>query len=251
DRVDGRAKVTGGARFAADRVIPSEARNPQPQGIPRDARDDTRVVHAVVVAASIPAGTIKSIDVAAAKKATGVLAVLSHLNAPKLNPPPAQGGGTSERAPQPQGNFAEPHFIPLSDGTVHYVGQQIAVVVADTLEHATHGAELVKVTYDAAPARTDMNALRNEATEKGSQQAPPFTKGDPLGAFATAPVKVDAVYRTPHEHHNPIEAHSIVVAWDGDRVTLHDSSQNIFAVRQTLAQAFGIPRDNVEVRSPF
>ncbi|HEY6140325.1 MAG TPA: xanthine dehydrogenase family protein molybdopterin-binding subunit [Thermoanaerobaculia bacterium] len=228
DRVDGRAKVTGGARYAAEHNV-----------------DD--VVHAVVVAATIPSGTIKSIDATAAKKAPGVMAVLSHLNAPKLKPPPAQsqGGG------QPSGNFAEPHFIPFSDGTVHYVGQQIAVVLADTLEHATHGAELLKIAYDAAPARTDMNALRAEATEKGSQQAPPFTKGDPLGAFATAPVKVDHVYRTPYEHHNPIEAHSIVVAWDGDKVTLWDSSQNIFAVRQTLAQSFGIPRENVTVKSPF
>jgi len=229
DRVDGRAKVTGGARYAAENNLPG-------------------LVHAVVVATTIPSGTIKSIDTAAAKKAPGVLAVLSHLNAPKLNPPPAQpqGGGG-----QPSGNFAEPHYIPFSDGSVHYVGQQIAVVVADTLERATHAAELVKVTYDAAPARTDMNALRNEATDKGSAQAPPFTKGDPLGAFATAPVKIDAVYRTPYEHHNPLEAHSIVVTWDGDRVTLYDSSQNIFAVRQTLAQAFGVPRDNVEVKSPF
>jgi len=237
DRVDGRAKVTGHARFAADRVIASAASNPPPQGIPRDARDDTRLVHAVVVASSIPSGTIKSIDTAAVKKAPGVIAILSHLNAPKLS--------------EPTGNFAEPHHIPFSDASVHYVGQQIAVVVADTLEHATHGAELVKVAYDAAPARTDMNALRAEATEKGSQQAPPFTKGDPLGAFATAPVKIDAIYRTPHEHHNPLEAHSIVAVWDGDRVTLHDSSQNIFAVRQTLARAFGIPRENVEVMSPF
>src|ERR1051326_8317955 len=230
DRVDGRAKVTGHARFAAENNLPG-------------------LVHAVVVASSIPSGTIKSIDTAAAKKAPGVIAVLSHLNAPKLNPAPAQsaGGGGG----QPSGNFAEPHHIPFSDASVHYVGQQIAVVVADTLEHATHGAELVKIAYDVAPARTDMNALRNEATEKGSQQAPPFTKGDPLGAFATAPVKIDQVYRTPHEHHNPIEAHSIVAVWDGDRVTLHDSSQNIFAVRQTLARAFGIPRENVEVMSPF
>jgi len=218
DRVDGRAKVTGGARYAAENNLPG-------------------LVHAVVVPAIIPSGTIKAINTATAKNAPGVIAVLSHLNAPRLN------------APQ-SGNFAE-HFVPFSDATVHYVGQQIAVVVADTLEHATHGAELVNVTYEAAPARTDMNALRAEATEKGSQQAPPFTKGDPLGAFATAPVKVDHVYRTPHEHHNPIEAHSIVAAWDGDRVTLHDSSQNIFAVRQTLARAFGIPKESVLVVSPF
>src|SRR4029078_431516 len=151
------------------------------------------------------------------------------------------------RGQKRQVNFPEPHYIPFSDGTVHYVGQQIAVVVADTLEHATHGAELVKVAYDAAPARTDMNALRAEATEKASRQPPPFTKGDPLGAFATAPVKVDHVYRTPHEHHNPIEAHSIVVSWEGDKVTLWDSSQNILAVRQHLEQSVGLHPDTVRV----
>src|SRR4029078_9077412 len=93
------------------------------------------------------------------------------------------------RGQKRQVNFPEPHYIPFSDGTVHYVGQQIAVVVANTLEHATHRAELVTIAYACPPARIDMNALRAEATEKGSQQAPPFTKGDPLGAFATAPVK--------------------------------------------------------------
>src|SRR5205823_3132305 len=106
------------------------------------------LVHAVVVAATIPAGTIRSIDTTAAKKAPGVIAVLSHLNAPKLNPPPAQqqGGG------QPSGNFAEPRLIPFADATVHYLGQQIAVVVAETLEEATHAAELVRVAYDPQPA---------------------------------------------------------------------------------------------------
>jgi xanthine dehydrogenase YagR molybdenum-binding subunit len=267
DRVDGRAKVTGAARYAAENNLPG-------------------IVHAVVIGSTIPAGTIKSIDAAAAKRAPGVLAVLTHLNAPKLNPPPSQGGGKSETGgggsasggpagggtgggassgqsaqggqrqqggggQQSSGNFAEPHFIPLSDGTIHYVGQQIAVVVADTLEHATHAAELVKIAYEAAPARTDMDQFRSEATEKGSQQAPPFMKGDPVAAFAGAPVKIDQIYRTPYHHHNMIEAHSIVVAWDGDKVTLHDSSQNIFASRQTIARAFGIPRENVHVVSPF
>jgi xanthine dehydrogenase YagR molybdenum-binding subunit len=228
DRVDGRAKVTGAARYAAENNPPG-------------------IVHAVVVSATIPSGTIRSIDTSAAKKAPGVIAVISHLNAPKLNPPPAQqqGGG------QPSGNFAEPHLIPFSDATVHYAGQQIAMVVAETLEQATHAAELVRVAYDAKPARTDMRALRGEAKDKGSQQAPPFTKGDPDAALASAAVKVDHVYSTPYEHHHPMEAHSLVAVWDGDRITLHDSSQNIFAVRQTLAQAFGIPRENVQVVSPF
>lgn len=258
DRVDGRAKVTGAARFAAENNLPG-------------------IVHAVVIGSTIPSGVIRSIDATAAKKAPGVLAVISHLNAPRINTPPAQGapssssGGTGaagggnmtssgsdqpqqqqqQQAPGSQGNFAEPHFIPFSDATVHYVGQQIAVVVADTIEHATHAAELVKISYDERPARTDMSALRSEAKDKAAQQAPPLTKGDPDGAFATAPVKVDQTYRTPYEHHNPMEAHSIVVAWDGDHVTLHDSSQNIFAVRQLIARTFGIPRDNVHVVSPF
>jgi xanthine dehydrogenase YagR molybdenum-binding subunit len=224
DRVDGRVKVTGAARYAAENNVPG-------------------LVHAVVIGATIPAGSIRSIDTTTAKKAPGVLAILSHLNAPKLTPPPAPGAGRG----QPSGNFAEPHYFPFSNATVHYLGQQIAVVVADTIEHATHAAELVKVAYDEQRARTDMRALRGEATEKGSQQVPPFRKGDPDAAFAS----VDQVYRTPYQHHNPIEAHSIVVAWDGDQVTLHDSSQNIFASRQTLALAFGIPKENVHVVSPF
>src|SRR5437899_5062241 len=88
DRVDGRAKVTGAARYAAENNLPG-------------------LVHAVVVSAAIPSGTIRAIDTAAAKKAPGVIAILSHLNAPKLNPPPAQGSGGQQ---QPSGNLAEPHY---------------------------------------------------------------------------------------------------------------------------------------------
>jgi xanthine dehydrogenase YagR molybdenum-binding subunit len=231
DRVDGRAKVTGSAKYAAEYNLPG-------------------IVHAAVVPATIASGKITAIDVSEAKKAAGVIAILSHLNAPKINQPPAKGG-QQEQQPGSSGNFAEPHLIPFSDNRVAYVGQQIAVVVADTIEHATHAAELVKVKYEQQAARTDMSALRHEAKDKASQQAPPFTKGDPDGAFASAAVKVDQTYRTPYEHHHPMEAHSIVVAWDGDHVTLHDSSQNIFAVRQMIARAFSIPRDNVHILSPF
>jgi len=264
DRVDGRQKVTGTARYAAENNLPN-------------------LVHAVVVAATIPSGTIEAIDSGAALKAPGVLAVISHLNAPKLAylssgggqsetggkaASPSGGGathgaspgGASQGAPTQGasqggltgGNFPEPRSVPFHDATVRYVGQQIAVVVADTLEHATHGAELVKVRYTPAVARTDMNKLRGDAKDKppGPQSAP-FTKGDPLAAFAAAPVRIDQTYRTPYEHHNPLEAHSIVAAWEGDHLTLHDSSQNIFATRSTLARAFGIPKENIRVLSPF
>lgn len=247
DRVDGRPKVTGEARYAAENNL---------QGL----------VHAVVVMSTIPAGTIKSIDTTAAKKAPGVLTVMSHLNAPKLNFPSSAGGGRNEtggptRSPSgggatqggpPAGNFAEPRLIPFQSPAIHYTGQQIAVVVADTLEHATHAASLVKVTYENAAPRTDLHALRAEAVVKpAGPQAQPFTKGDPQAAFAAAPVKIDQIYRTPYQHHNPLEAHSIVAVWDGEQLTLHDSAQNIFATRQTLARAFEVPLQNVRVLSPY
>ena len=247
DRVDGRPKVTGQARYAAENNLDG-------------------LVHAVVVMSTIPAGTIKAIDTAAAKKAPGVLTVMSHLNAPKLNFPSSAGGGRNEtggptRSPSgggatqggpPAGNYAEPKLIPFQSDAIHYTGQQIAVVVADTLEHATHAAALVKVTYDASTPRTDMHALRAEAVNKPpGPQSQPFTKGDPQAAFASAPVKIDQIYRTPYQHHNPLEAHSLVAAWNGEELTLHDSAQNIFATRQTLSRAFEVPLQNVRVLSPY
>src|SRR5215212_4836708 len=123
DRVDGRPKVTGKARYAAENNL-----------------DD--LVHAVVVMSTIPAGTIEAIDTAAAKKAPGVLTVMTHLNTPKLNFPGSAGGGRSETGGQPRnpggggatqggppaGNYAEPKLIPLQSANIHYTGQQIAVV---------------------------------------------------------------------------------------------------------------------------
>ena len=221
DRVDGRAKVTGSARFAAENNLDG-------------------IVHAVLVTSTIPSGTIRTFDTAQAKKVPGVIAILTHLNAPKLKPLGEAPG------------FAEPHHLPLSDATIHYVGQHIAVVVADTLEHATHAAELVRVTYADKPAKISLANHRGEAkdrTQNGLDNH--FSKGDADAAFASAPIKIDYTYRTPYEHHNPIEAHSIVAAWNGDQLTLHDSSQNIFAVRQTIAKAFDVPKENVRVLSPF
>ena len=249
DRVDGRLKVTGAATYAYENSLPG-------------------MTYAVLVTATIPAGTIQSIDTAAAKKAAGVIAVLSHLNAPKLNPLSSQGGGSSERqsptggssgGPSSQGgggagpsNFPEPRLIPFSGNRIEYLGQHVAVVVADTFEQAMHAADLVKVTYAPAPARIAIEEFRADARDKTPDSPDTkFSKGDADGALAAAPVKIDQLYRTPYEHHNPMEAHAIVVSWDGDHVTLHDSSQNIFAVRGTIARGFGIPRDNVHVLSPF
>jgi xanthine dehydrogenase YagR molybdenum-binding subunit len=217
DRVDGRPKTTGGARYAAEHNLENMA-------------------YGVLVMSTIPAGTIKSIDASAALKSPGVIAVLSHLNTRKLND--AQG----------KNGLREAALVPFQNARIHYVGQRIAVVVADTLEHATRGAELVKVTYDEAPARIDIQKFRSEANDRAQSR---FTKGDADSAFAAAPVKIDQVYRTPYEHHNPMEAHSLVAAWKGDDLTLYESSQNIFGVRASMATLFNILREQVRVESQF
>ncbi len=227
DRVDGRRKTSGGARYAAEHTLEN-------------------TTYGALVMSTIPAGTIKSIDTTAALKSTGVIAVISHLNAPKLTlpqPPPQQ-----QQAAGMSNNLAEPRNVPFQSNEVHYVGQRIAIVVADTLEHAIRGAELVKVTYNAGNAKTDMQKFRGEAVDRAKSA---FNKGDADAAFGSAPVKVDQVYRTPYEHHNPMEAHSLVAAWNGDHLTIYDSSQNIFAVQRTFALLFGIPKDNVHVVSQF
>ncbi|HEX7678710.1 MAG TPA: xanthine dehydrogenase family protein molybdopterin-binding subunit [Thermoanaerobaculia bacterium] len=223
DRVDGRQKVTGEARYAAENNLPNLA-------------------YAVLVTSSIPAGSIAALDAAAAKSAPGVLNVISHLNAPKL---PDTGGQ------QQDSNAAEHHHMPFSDDSVHYVGQAVAAVVADTFEHATYAAGLVRVTYRPTPARIVMEEHRSDAKERQGNAPSTFSKGDAEGALAGAPVKVDQIYRIPYEHHNQMEPHALVAAWDGDRLTVHDSAQNIFTTRQTLAKAFGIPAESVRVMSPF
>ena len=216
DRLDGRKKVSGDAKYAAENHLEN-------------------ITYGVLVMSTIAAGTIKSIDDRAAKKSTGVIAVLSHLNTAKVTAPK-------------QGSLRETKLIPFADNSVHYVGQRIAVVVGDTLEHATRGAELVKVTYDETPARIDMQQFRDQGKDTSKSL---FAKGDANAAFASAPVKVDQVYRTPYEHHNPMEAHSCIAAWNGDHLTLYDSSQNIFGAQQALSQMFGIPKENVHVMSQF
>jgi xanthine dehydrogenase YagR molybdenum-binding subunit len=230
ERLEGRAKVTGEARYATEHKLANAA-------------------WASLVSSTIPSGTIRKIDTTAALKSPGVLVVLSHVNAPKLQKPQrTQGGGGGEA----NSNLAETNYIPFSDATIHYLGQHVAVVVADTLEHAVRGAELVRVTYDPKPAKTSLDEHRASAQEKGTQQSPAsFAKGDADAAFASAPLKVDQIYRTPYEHHNPMEAHGLIASWEGDYLTLYDSSQNIFSVRRTISQMFGVPSENVHVLSQY
>jgi xanthine dehydrogenase YagR molybdenum-binding subunit len=216
-RVDGRLKVTGQARYAADHPVDG-------------------VVYAAVVDSSVGRGRITGVDTRAALAHPGVLRVISHLNAPKLpyrdnpgsnNPPP----GTRLRV--------------FQDDRVRFFGQPVAVVVAGTLEAAQHAAHLVEVSYAAEQPSTDV------ATAPADPPAT-YARGDADAALATAPVRLEMTYRLARNHHNPMEPHATIARWDGDRLTVWDKTQWVVGgTQQELAAVFGLPQQAVRVLSPF
>src|SRR5205823_567743 len=139
---------------------------------------------------------------------------------------------------------------PLQDDIIRYHGQPVALVVADTFERATHAATLVRVTYREEPAVLDFAAAPvfppggQKSSDRGSKKAIDYQRGDPDGAYAAAEVKVEATYTHPAEHHNPMEMHATLAAWDGGRLTLYDKTQWVDNVRQQVALAFGLAEDN-------
>ena len=222
DRVDGPAKVTGAARYAAEFVLPD-------------------LTHAALVSSTVPKGRITAIETRAAEKAPGVRAVITHLNAPRLayvpfeEPPEVDPGAGSQLRV-----FQGPDVL--------FNGQPIAAVVADTLEQARHAAALVRVTYEADAATTTFEAPRGRPPEEDTAET---RRGAAVRALGRAPVTVDAVYVHPREHHNAIEMHATVAAWEGPRLTLYDKTQWVQNDRAEIARAFGIAEDHVRVISPY
>jgi xanthine dehydrogenase YagR molybdenum-binding subunit len=225
NRVDGRLKVTGGARYAVE--FPVE-----------------RIAYAALVGSTIANGRIKIIDTSEAQRVPGVLHIMTHENAPKLKPVatnPAEGDAAGKR-------------VPLQSPTVYYSGQYIAMVVAETLEQARRASELVRVTYDEQPPATDIERERaNAKPPKGKVAGKPAdsTRGNPDAGLSAAAVKVDEIYRTPTEHHNPMEPHATTAVWDGDKLTVYDATQYTYGVRHAMAVTFGIPEENVRVICKF
>jgi xanthine dehydrogenase YagR molybdenum-binding subunit len=225
-RVDGVAKVTGKAKYAAEFKVPNLA-------------------YGFIVNGAIAKGTIKSIDTREAEAAGGVIRVFTHQNAPRLGPKRA-----TEAAP-PRGNPAEEDksFRALQSDRIFFNFQPVALVVAETYEQARHAARLVKVTYNAEKHVTDTEAVRESATVP--PRTPNRTRGNPQETLRSAPVKVEAEYRIPIEHHNAMEPHAAVAFWQGDKLTIFDKTQNVYGVREHLASSFDVPAENVNVVSPF
>jgi xanthine dehydrogenase YagR molybdenum-binding subunit len=224
-RVDGRAKVTGTARYAAE-------------------FDPTNLAHAALVSSTVPRGRVTAIETAEAEASAGVLAVLTHLNAPRL---PYRG---FEERPEVDPSSGEQLRV-FQGPEVLFSGQPLGVVVAETLEQARHAASLVRLRYETAEAATDFDARRARPPSEASGQAGESRRGAAMRAFGKAPVRIDAVYTHPREHHNAIEPHATVAAWDGDRLTLYDKTQWVTNDRAEIAHVFDIPEDHIRVISPF
>jgi xanthine dehydrogenase YagR molybdenum-binding subunit len=230
-RYDGPAKVTGKAKYAAEFSSPF-------------AKSD--LVYARIVQSTIPCGTIVSIDRSAAERASGVLAVLTPFNAPKLN----------TGKPQPP---ARRNLSVLGDTEVHYNGQPIALIVATTLEQARYAETLLKIKYKAKPAKLELptelakqNRLSEARWPKSSGKEPPGnTRGDVNAGFAKAAAIVEETYLTPIQVHNAMEPHATIAWWEGEKLNLYDSTQYISGVKQSIARELNIPLDNVRVQCPY
>jgi xanthine dehydrogenase YagR molybdenum-binding subunit len=225
-RVDGVAKVTGRAKYAAEFRAPNLA-------------------YGFIVLGSVARGTIKAIDTREAESAGGVIRVFTHLNAPKLGPK-----ASTEYAPPRNTREQDKSFRALQSERILFNMQPVALVVAETYEQARYAARLVKVSYNVEKHSTDTEQVRGRARVP-SQGPPPKPRGNPEQAMKSAPVKVEAEYRIPIEHHNPMEPHAAVAVWEGDRLTIFDKTQEVYGVRRHLASLFNVPEENVQVISPY
>jgi len=231
-RVDGVAKVTGAAKYAAEFNVPGLA-------------------HASLVCATIAKGRITRIDTSAAMRVKGVLTVLTHENRPPL--PDNDQAYKDDVAPP-----GSP-YRPLYDGTILFDGQPVALVVAETSEVARFAASLVQVEYEKEPHATDIYRQRDASTPIRAPTspiealfAPPKRRGNPEQALAAAAVRHEAEYHVPIEHHNPIELYASTVIYEADgKLTVYDKTQGVQNVHRYVCSVFGMKPEDVRVMSPF
>ncbi|AXV16379.1 xanthine dehydrogenase family protein molybdopterin-binding subunit [Neorhizobium sp. SOG26] len=217
-RFEGDLKVTGAAKYALEHPVENLA-------------------HGVLVPSTIPAGRVVSVDMQAALASPGVLLVLT----------PEDDFGMRV-ATDWGGNRPDEPYYPLSR-EVRYNGEPVAAVIAESREQAVAAAKLIRVTYEEAPhvaSLDDPNAGEGNLLEHLSA-----SWGDAEAAYAAAPVKVEAEYKTPREYHVAMEPHGLTAKWDGDQLTVWEPSQWSHGMARSYAEWFGLPFENVHLISPF
>jgi len=227
-RVDGRAKVTGEAKYAAEYATPGLA-------------------YGWVVSSPIARGTITSIDASEALKLPGVIQVFSHENRPSM----AWFDSSYRDQIAPPGS----PFRPLYNAKVHFSAQPVALVVADSLESARYASTLVKIEYEGRAHATDLVANLESARkpkERSGIKPPPRPRGHADRALAASPVRVDVEYEAPAEHHNPMETFATTVVRDEDGTFIvYDKTQGVQNVHGYLCNALGFKPAEIRVVSAF
>ncbi|MCE7063916.1 xanthine dehydrogenase family protein molybdopterin-binding subunit [Dyadobacter sp. CY326] len=213
NRIDGILKVTGKADYSTDHPVQNPA-------------------YAVIFKSTIASGKIKRIDSIAAEKSAGVLAVITHNNAPKLNPKGGIRGGAL-----------------LQNADVLFYGQHIGVVVAETFEQARHAADLIKVEYEQSDARIDFEKIYKDGVKPKDKEDE--KRGDAKAALENAEVKIEETYATPIYHHHPLEPHATIAEWQGDKLTLYNSSQIVNGAQNAAALTLNLKPENVHIVSPY
>jgi xanthine dehydrogenase YagR molybdenum-binding subunit len=226
DRVDGVQKVTGTAKFSAEYNFPG-------------------LVYGVLAESTIAKGAITSMDTKAAENAPGVLAVITHLNAPKLP------GYETELANIEKQPASRRGFRVFTDNVIRFNNQPIAIVVADTYERAVHAASLVKAVYKKEESQTDLEAAEKKLKPLEGNNFRDYVRGE-ADAWKNAEIKIEATYTMPLEVHNPMELHALTVNWEGnDKVTVYEKTQTLSTTQQNVARIFGLKQENVRVITQF
>ena len=221
-RRDGILKVKGEARYAADNRPPG-------------------MLYAVLAVSSIARGRVTFLDVAAAKRHPGVVEVMTPANRPRL-----------AEDPDAKTNPFMFRLELLQNDEVRYANQSIAVVIAETLEAATEGAALLSPKYDALPARVGLDSNESFVPPAvGIGNPSEIRRGDVEAGLAAASQRIEAIYETPPQYHNPMEPHAIVARWDGDRLWVDTPSQGMAMATMRIGGLFGISPANIHIRSPF
>jgi xanthine dehydrogenase YagR molybdenum-binding subunit len=225
NRTDAWAKVSGAARYSAEHPV---------EGL----------TYAVLLTSTIPSGRVLRIDDGAAREVPGVLLVMTPQNAPRL-PQNMKDG----KLQPPIGR----RLTLLQEDEVYYNNQPIAVVVADTLEHAREAAARLVVHYERSPAVLDFEQAKRSLypPDKVLTEETDTQRGDLQAGLQAASKRLDATYTTPIENHNPLETHATIARWDGDKLTLYDSTQYIKGVQRIVSSIFGIPLENVNSICPY
>jgi xanthine dehydrogenase YagR molybdenum-binding subunit len=226
-RVDAGDKVRGAAHFAAD-----------------DARPG--MLHAALAVAKVAKGKVVSLDTRAASAVPGVRLILSHEDFAHLKSPGFIFGG----------GYGVQSFQPMLSTVISYRGQPIALVAAETLEAAIEAAGRVQATYATEPFNVTFDVPPGDIIAQADSPLPKpvfadRVAGDADKAFAEAPVKFDAVFSCPPQHHNPMELLATVAEWRDGTLTIHEGTQNAAAVRYGLAHELGLDANQVQVIAPY